>query len=68
MKWKLRLCRGLRGLGFLTIRGTSLGVPIIRIIIFGAPYLGKLQFRIQALGYERFTQGLYGENGRAMQS
>ena len=46
MKWKLGLYRGLCR-GFPKIRGTILGVPIIRITVFlgsmlGSPYLGKL--------------------------
>ena len=49
MKWKLGLYRGLEGLGFPKIRGTLLGIPIIRTIvflgsIFGFPYSGKLPY------------------------
>ena len=53
MKWKLGLCRGLEGLGFPKIRGTILGVAIIRTIvtivsilgsILGSPNFGKLPY------------------------
>ena len=50
MKWKLRLYRGLQGLGFPKIRGTFLGVPIIRTVVFwglywGPPILGNYHIK-----------------------
>ena len=44
MKWKLGFYRGLEGLGFPKIRGTFLGVPIIRTIVFWGLYWGSLIF------------------------
>ena len=40
MKWKLVLYRGLWGLGIPKIRGTLLGVPIRRVIVFGGLHWG----------------------------
>ena len=38
MKWKLDLYRGLLGLGVPKIRGTILGVPIIRTVVYWGLY------------------------------
>ena len=40
MTWKLELYRGLYGLGSPTIRGTFLGVPILRTLVFWGLYWG----------------------------
>ena len=42
MKWKLVVYRGFRGSGFPKIKGTILGVLIIRVIIFWGLYWGPL--------------------------
>ena len=42
MKWKLGLYSGLQGLGFPKIRGTFLGVPIIRTIVCLGLYWGPV--------------------------
>ena len=58
-----RVCWGCIGViwGFPEIRGTILGVPIMRIIVFGGLYWGTLVLENHHIGYN--ILGLYRDNG-----
>ena len=63
MKWKLGLYRGLWGLGFPKIKGTILGVPIIRTIVFWSLCRGPLILGKYRLGLKE-AWGYIGVNGK----